>query len=84
MSNTNKSIQSKSKESELSETISIFKKKVELVQSSWALFEKLGLENCGEIIFQNVFGLMPAIISFFPFKNELNIYKSFSFKNHAL
>ena len=58
-------------------------KNIKLVKQSWAKFEKLGLEKCGQAFFRNIFKIEPGLLLLFSFKNEPKIYQSESFKNHA-
>lgn len=59
-------------------------KNIKLVKQSWAKFEKLGLDKCGQAFFRNIFKIAPTVILLFPFKDEPKIYQSDSFKAHAL
>ena len=58
--------------------------RIDLVRESWSFFKQNGNEVCGELLFKNVFMLAPTIIYACPFRDELDIFKSFSFKTFAL
>ena len=40
---------------------------IKLVKESWAKFEKLGLDKCGQAFFRNIFKIAPTAILLFPF-----------------
>ena len=70
--------------SEFDDPVAVFTRNIKLVQVSWSSMQRLGHEQCGELVFRNLFALMPSILEQFTFRDELNIYQSFAFKNHAL
>lgn len=53
------------------------------MRESWALVEKIGLEEVGIILFKKLFAQSPESLALFSFKDEKDLYNSPHFKKHA-
>lgn len=53
------------------------------VQSSWNQLLEKGTEQCGIVLFKNIFKLAPEAIELFSFKDKENLYQSAALKKHA-